>query len=148
MTTKTPLDEAIAKSPDTMRVIERRAKAVPPWVYEQATGELFHYDTGESVGKGYSGRPSALNDTKQEHLKGIGPIPRGLYAIGHPRGSEKTGRFVMDLTPLGHFALGRSGLQIHGDNKEGNNSASSGCIVMHPAIRSAIANGSPILQVI
>ena len=148
MTEKTPLEQAVTKSPDTMRVIERRAKAVPPWVYEQKTGELYHYDNGDLVGKGYSGRPSALNDTKQEHLKGIGPIPRGLYAIGHPRGSEKTGRFVMDLTPLGHMALGRTGLQIHGDNKEGNRTASSGCIVLGPRERSEIANGSPILQVI
>lgn len=145
---ETPLEKAVAKSPDMARVIERRAKAIPPWVYEQKTGFLFHYDNGDHVGTGYSGAPNSVNDGSKEHLKGIGPIPKGLYAIGHPRGSEKTGRFVMDLTPLGHMALGRSGLQIHGDNREGNRTASSGCIVLGPKERSEIANGSPLLQVI
>lgn len=143
MTTKTT-------SPDGKTIIKADPKkhAVAPWVYEQATGELFRFDSGDLVGKGYSGKASALNDGAQEHIKGVGPIPRGLYMIGRPRHSERTGRFVLDLTPLGHNAMGRSGFQIHGDNKNGDYSASQGCIVLHPKLRSEIAAGSPLIVVI
>lgn len=138
------------KSPDQIRTLVQDVskEAVRPWIYEQRTGELFHYNTGEFHARGYSGKMSALNDGSKEALKGIGPIPRGLYCIGSPRTSERTGRFVLDLIPLGHKALGRTGLQIHGDNKNGDYSASQGCIVLGPKERSDIANGSPLMLVI
>lgn len=139
------------KSPDgaTTIKVDQRKHAVQPWIYVQATGELFDYKTGEFVDRGYSGRgPIGLNKTDAEHLKGIGPVPRGLYLIGQPRQSERTGRFVLDLTPLGHKALGRSGFQIHGDNKTGDMSASQGCIVLQLKTRSTIAAGSPLIVVI
>lgn len=151
MTKPTAPSKAVAlMSPDQNRTLlhDVSKHAIRPWIYEQRTGELFHYDTGQFVAKGYSGSMSALNDSSQEHLKSVGPVPRGLYLIGSPRHSERTGRFVLDLTPLGHKALGRSGLQIHGDNKHGNFSASSGCIVIDPKTRSEIANGSPLIVVI
>lgn len=137
-------------SPDGARTLlhDVAKHAIRPWIYEVQSGELFHYDTGQFHARGYSGRQTALNNPAMEHLKGIGPIPRGLYMIAAPRTSERTGRFVLDLTPLGHKALGRSGFQIHGDNKNGDFSASQGCIVIGPKERSEIANGSPLIVVV
>lgn len=137
-------------SPDgaTTIKVDQRKHSVQPWIYVQATGELFDYKTGEFLDRGYSGRGTGLNRTDSEHLKGIGPVPRGLYMIGRPRTSERTGRFVLDLSPLGHVAMGRSGFQIHGDNKSGDMTASQGCIVLPLKTRSTIAAGSPLIVVI
>ena len=135
-------------SPDGMRSVAKVSDPIKPWTYEVETGDLFHWDTGAFTARGYSGKMNSLNKPADEHLKGLGPIPRGLYYIGRPRNSERTGRYVLDLTPIGHTALGRTGLQIHGDNKNGDYSASQGCIVIGPKERSEIANGSPLIAVV
>lgn len=132
---------------DGKRISTKRF-CVGPWIYHSRTGELFHHETGLHIATGYSGRPSAMNNPAMAHLKGIGPIPAGLYFIHQPRHSEKTGRFVLDLTPVGHKALGRTGLQIHGDNAARDGTASSGCIVLGPAIRTMISNGVALINVI
>jgi hypothetical protein len=44
----------------------------------------------------------------------------------------------MDLTPVGHNALGRAGFLIHGNNV--TNDASTGCVILGPAFRTQIAN--------
>lgn len=126
-----------------------RAIAKPPgcWFYDQSTGDLFD-ENGEWVDKGYSGKlPMGLNNPHQEKFAGIGPVPAGLYYIGLPRTSEKTGPFVLDLTPIGHKAYGRTGLQIHGDNAKGNMSASSGCLIFPRTTRGKIAGGPPLIKV-
>lgn len=43
----------------------------------------------------------------------------------------------MNLTPLGHNALGRTGFMIHGNNIQDN--ASQGCVILGPTIRQQIA---------
>lgn len=117
------------------------------WLYDQSSGDLYDKD-GEFIAKCYSGALGVgLNNPHQEKFVGIGPVPRGLYYIGLPRTSEKTGPFVLDLTPIGHTAYGRRGLQIHGDNKKGNMSASSGCIVTERAVRTKIAAGPSLIRV-
>lgn len=105
------------------------------WTYKQLTGELYW---GKSlVGKGYSGHGDGRNNPSCEDMPNYGPIPRGRYTIGAPRFSSKTGRFVMDLEPVGHDACGRTAFQIHGDNK--TNDASHGCIIMSYPVRTKIA---------
>ena len=44
----------------------------------------------------------------------------------------------MNLQPINHNALGRSGFMIHGNNVQNN--ASQGCIILGPALRQQIAN--------
>ena len=67
-----------------------------------------------------------------------GPIPSGQYKIGKPMFSAKTGPYAIALTPIGHKALGRRNFQIHGDNKNLNYSASSGCIILQKKYREMI----------
>lgn len=123
------------------------ASPVGAWHYDQSTGALYD-ESGEFVIEGYSGKAKlGLNNPHQESAIGIGPVPRGLYYIGLPRHSEKTGPFVLDLTPIGHKAHGRTGLQIHGDNADANKSASSGCIILPRPVRTRIAGGPPLLKV-
>lgn len=105
------------------------------WSWVQAEGAL--YRDGKRVAVGYSGRGEGRNNPALQHVRATGPIPAGRYRIAKPRTSSQTGPFVLDLTPIGHDALGRSAFQIHGDNATGT--ASSGCIILPRAVRESIA---------
>jgi hypothetical protein len=115
------------------------------WKYDQSAGELSR--NGKVVARGYSGKGSAKNDPDMEHVRATGPIPRGMWKIGEPHRSAKTGPYAMNLTPVGHDAKGRSAFQIHGDNATGT--ASSGCIILGPAQRRLIwESGDHDLEVV
>ena len=59
------------------------------------------------------------------------------------------GPLTMDLTSIGHKALGRTHFRIHGDNKQMNFTASDGCIILSRPIRARIANsGDTRLEVV
>ncbi len=111
-----------------------------PWRYQQSTGNLTN-PAGEVVGQGYSGHGPGVNDPDQQHVKMVGPIPRGAWAIGSffddPAGK---GPIVSDLNAQpGTETFGRSGFMIHGDNSEADHSASEGCIILPRPLRSMIA---------
>lgn len=108
------------------------------FVYAQKTGKLTL--DGKEVGKGYSGHGDGKNNPDQEKVKDVGPIPAGLYKIGEPFKHEKAGAMTMRLTPDGHKAHDRTGLLIHGDNGKGDESASTGCVVLKPEYRKTIAD--------
>lgn len=108
------------------------------WQYSQKTGELTY--NGTLVGAGYSGAPTGRNNPQMQGVRNIGPIPQGKYKIGTPRNSADHGSHVMDLTPVGHNALGRTNFLIHGERRNGPpGNASRGCIIMRPVIRNQIS---------
>lgn len=93
------------------------------------------------VGIGYSGHGDGLNNPAAQTEHDIGPIPQGEWTIGaffdDPGGK---GPIVCDLTPLPEtLTFGRSGFMIHGDNSQGNHSASHGCIILGRKYREMIA---------
>ena len=102
------------------------------WEYSQASGVLNFYGNFEWVG--YSGDRMALNDAVFEGDPFTGPIPKGRYrmSVGFLPGRMPP---VLELTPVGHSALGRSGFFIHGDNHNLNGTASKGCIILPPKVR-------------
>jgi hypothetical protein len=121
------------------------------WLYEQATGDLFH--NGTFVGTGYSGRGKTRSEGRNnEHVEAIvkvGPIPRGKWRIGKPVNSEHTGPFSLPLkqVPPRPLRFGRTAFLIHGNNKADN--ASEGCIILARAIRDQIvASGDTDLEVV
>lgn len=109
------------------------------WSWDQSEGGL--YLDGRLLGRGYSGRGAGRNNPAMEAVREVGPIPAGRWRIGPPRTSARTGPHVMDLTPVGHDAHGRSAFQIHGDNAAGD--ASSGCIVLPRVHRELISKNGP-----
>lgn len=120
------------------------------WTYQQSTGDLTD-PQGVFMGKGYSGHGQGLDNPADEQIRAVGPLPCGWYTIGaffdDPGGK---GPIVAHLAPSqGTETFGRSGFMIHGDNSEGNHSASEGCIVLNRSLRKAIAaSGDTALQVI
>lgn len=106
------------------------------WVYSIKTGMLTH--DGSFEGTGYSGRGAGRNNPNYDHIRNIGPLPRGVYTIGKARDGGKLGPLVMALTPdPSNDMFGRAGFFMHGDNRDGD--ASHGCIVLGHALRQLIA---------
>lgn len=109
------------------------------WKYSQKTGQLYS-PAGSCVGDGYSGRGAGLNNSDQQNVADVGPIPQGEWSIGSffddPGGK---GAMVAHLTPVaGTTTFGRSGFMIHGDNAALDHTASEGCIIMARGLREMV----------
>lgn len=124
------------------------------WTFKQSSGE--YLDPGLSVKiVGYSGgdcgrSPEGVNNPECESQRRVGPIPKGRYTISSPIDHPRLGAYVLFLTPdKDNEMFGRSGFAIHGDNKELNQSASEGCIIIPRLVREEVwLSGDHRLQVI
>lgn len=106
------------------------------WTYYQSTGELWH--KRKLIGTGYSGNLTNKNNPDRQHVKGMGPIPRGTYRIGGHTSTR--GPMTINLKQTSGESYGRSLFRIHGEKKAPAipGFASEGCIIMGPHIRSKI----------
>ncbi len=109
-------------------------------VYYQKKGTLMDMED-RGVGQGYSGAPGHVNEPADERLKEQGVIPCGTWTVGPVIwNSHETGRkgenlikLVPDQTTAERVrAMGRDpySFYIHADNRQHNQSASEGCIIM------------------
>lgn len=108
--------------------------------YSQSSGCLYLVDAENGralIGRGYSGAAGHVNRPESQRLVARGPIPCGVWRMDPPLASHpRLGPKVIPLEPAdAQTAQGRSGFFVHGDNKRGDNSASSGCIVMPGSVR-------------
>jgi hypothetical protein len=119
------------------------------WTYNSKSGELKD-DEGNLVGSGYSGHGAGINNPDLEADPDVGPIPRGTYTIGDFFNDPEKGPIVAHLTPWSNTnVFRRSGFMLHGDNFQGNESASLGCIIMPRCARLSVKNsGQTILLVV
>lgn len=118
------------------------------WVWDQSAGTMSR--NGKVEGRGYAGHEWGKNNPDAEAVKGIGPVPCGIWAIGTPHDSPNTGRYTMNLDPRtvpdDH---GRSAFRIHGDSTAHPGEASHGCIILPRAVREEIwASGDRTLEVV
>ena len=127
------------------------------FVYSQSTGQITHQPSASAgggppapVGTGYAGIGPGLDNPSAQNLSNVGPIPQGTYDIGQQRSSPNTGPGILPLTPQpGTNTFGRHSFQFHGDNRQGNQSASNGCIVTKRSTRDRIANSADkVLRVV
>ena len=127
------------------------------WIYHQGTGQIQHQDANGNtidVGTGYSGQGNGLNNPDMQNAQNVGPIPQGTYDIQQQQ-NNTTGAghdlpASMRLTPQdGTDTFGRDGFIIHGDNSNGDQSASEGCIILNRNTRNQIGNsGDTTLRVV
>lgn len=119
------------------------------WTFNSKTGQLKDW-YGNLVGTGYSGHGAGVNNPDMEADADVGPIPRGTYTIGPFFDDPEKGPMVAHLVPWpGTNDFGRSGFMLHGDNSQGNESASLGCIIMPRGARLSVKNsGGGILLVV
>lgn len=111
------------------------------FVYSQSTG-LFYIEDFDgnraAFARGYSGFGVDRDDPDAEGKAGRGPIPRGVWKIGVPVHHIRLGPLAFPLQPIGHDAYHRSEFFIHGDNRRGDKSASTGCIILDRPSRECI----------
>lgn len=125
------------------------------WRYEifnAATGGGILTFNGDFQTAAYSGIGEGLNNVLMQAVQNVGPVPCGRYKMLPAIFSEHTGPLAIRLVPIGHDAQKRTDLEIHGDNKAHNGTASHGCIIAGPAVRAHINDcikaGSDELEVV
>lgn len=84
----------------------------------------------------YAGRDAGKNNPAMQDVKGIGPLPCGLYEACEPHDDAVVGAYAMRLTPSpANEMFGRNSFFLHGDSVEHPGLASHGCIVLPRALR-------------
>lgn len=112
---------------------------VKSWKYSQSTGDLTSPE-GAKISRGYSGNGPGRNNPNLQNVRGVGPIPQGLYQIGWQYMDGQKGPCVMRLLPFQDTeTFGRDGFLIHGDSIKAPGSASHGCIILGRPIREHLA---------
>jgi len=111
------------------------------WIYKQSTGELRRQALDAPlIATGYAGRGDGKNNTAMEGVKNIGPLPRGLYAIGAAYTDSKRGSVCIPLwDDKANDMKGRSGFLIHADSIAAPGEASEGCIIFSLPTRKLLA---------
>jgi hypothetical protein len=108
------------------------------WIYEQESGKLFC--RGEHVASGYSGFAEGRNNPAMEHVRFIGPIPRGTYRIGYEEQTGAYGPVALPLTPCeGTMAHGRRMFMIRSDSRHLPGTAPHCPLVLPQDIRMVLA---------
>lgn len=106
--------------------------------YSQSTGILLQ--DGRELGHGYSGNGIWRDKPEFQNVHSHGPLPRARYIICAPSVHPHLGPVAMALMPYnGSEMFLRGDFFIHGDNAQGDFSASDGCIVMPLSVRIAVA---------
>lgn len=117
--------------------------------YFISTGEMT-IDT-KVIGRGYSGRSKGINDARMMFVRGLGPIPCGVWDMALPMEHPRLGPVAIALNPRkGTDTQGRSEFFVHGDNQSMDRSASSGCIILDRKVRDKLAAAlvaDPVLYV-
>lgn len=113
------------------------------WYWHQGRGVLTR--DGEIISRGYSGKGRGKNNPALEGIRGLGPIPRGLWRIKNVYNSANVGPYALTLHAVDikpdddiHQVTGRSAFRIHGDSIKNPGDASNGCIILPRKIREKI----------
>lgn len=122
------------------------------WTFEQRTGKLYN-PSGAVVATGYAGgncgkNPEGKNNPELQSVKGVGPLPVGMYTRGEVLMASHLGPFAIPLLPnSGNDMLGRGGFYVHGDTTPSGN-ASEGCIIVPRAVRELFYASTEPLEVV
>lgn len=118
------------------------------WTYVQLDGDFSH--EGQHVGFGYAGRGEGKNNPVMQSVKGIGPLPVGVYRAEAPEDHPTVGRYAIHLIPdPANEMYGRASFFMHGDSSEHPGLASHGCIVLARAFRAQFWNsGDHMIRVV
>jgi RHS repeat-associated protein len=159
----TPVQQPAAQQPSAQPSGPGPTQPTQPahghWEYSQTTGQMVHVladGTRVSAGTGYSGRGAGQNNPGAQYQSNTGPIPQGDWRIGPQQDNVTRGPHPhtlaasMRLESLpGTVTRTRAGFLIHGDNARGNNSASTGCVVLDRTVRDQIGrSGDNVLRVV
>lgn len=104
------------------------------WLYKQSTGEL--YKDGALIAIGYSGVLTNKNNPDREQVRGMGPIPRGIWRIGISTLSKGPLTIILHHVSGNVYGRDMRTFRVHGDKRNGiSGFASAGCIIVNPHAR-------------
>ncbi len=126
------------------------------WKFESGTGKIWG-STNNYLGIGYAGQGAGKCNPEMENVKGIGPLPHGLwkpvqfFAV-HPT----VGKDAVRVDPADQETLdrvkkyGRDPMSffMHGDSIEHPGLASHGCMVEQHDIRIKFWEEKPLIDVV
>jgi len=126
------------------------------WKFSQVNGRVWD-SNGSLLGQGYAGRDAGKNNPAMENVKGIGPLPHGLWKPVelfevHPT----VGKFAVRVEPADDETLQRvigygrdpKSFFMHGDSVEHPGLASHGCMVEQRPVRERFWSEKPLIEVI
>jgi hypothetical protein len=88
-----------------------------------------------------SGEGAGLDNPAHQDLSGDGPIPVGLYTIGHGDSEHPAlGSMVVRLTPIAGNR-NRADFFMEGDNRPRGVAPSEGCIFANLGVRALVSSG-------
>ncbi len=97
--------------------------------YSQTKGEWTN-DAGAVLVSGcYAGIGGSKNNPAAQMMRNAGPLPQGVYDIGHLQKFAHLGPAMPLIPQPGNVMFGRSGFYIHLDNPAHIGYSSDGCIV-------------------
>jgi hypothetical protein len=123
-------------------------------IFHQKTG-LIDLSNGEHS-QGYAGHGEGKNNPEMENVRGVGPLPHGIYvAVSMFHHHPDLGAYAMLLQPDEEtkariIALGRDpgSFFCHGDSYMHPGDASDGCIILDRVTRLWIWNNDHAIKVI
>lgn len=80
------------------------------WKYEQSTGKM--YKDGKLIETGYSGALTNKNNPDRQHVKGLGPLPRGTYKIAGHSNSKGPITIILEQTSGESFVVQSSAFMV------------------------------------
>lgn len=119
--------------------------------YSQSKGTMISGDGSIVFVDGYAGRGDGKNNPAMQNVKGIGPLPQGVYRMTDVVEGSHLGAYAIRLVPLpANIMFGRGDFFIHGDSASHPGEASDGCIIKSPALlrRKCFAEKDKLLRVI
>lgn len=117
-------------------------------IYVQSTGEIALQNGGFELpfAIGSAGAGEGRNNPSQDHVRNVGPIPRGRYRLSAMAHNRFASPAIFCIPEADTDTKGRSGFWIHGGSK------SEGCILLQyrdrTFIAAAIAAGFSTLTVV
>jgi len=111
------------------------------WTYHQSTG-LYELD-GVEISYGWSGYEDAINIPAMQDIPGIGPIPRGIWAmLDPPFDDAECGPYCLRLTPaLDTKTFCRNAFLCHGRSQARPFDSSKGCLIADLPTRTKMWKG-------
>ncbi len=97
--------------------------------YSQTKGEWTNAAGLMLVSGCYAGMGPAKNDPGSQRLKNAGPLPQGVYTLGHLQHFGHLGPAMPLVPDVANQMFGRAGFYVHLDNPAHIGYSSDGCIV-------------------
>lgn len=111
------------------------------FTYQQKTGQFWDHN-GNEYYLGYAGSltGNGKNDPEKQHVRNVGPLPRGLYLMEEVSHHDKFKRCIRLVPEDESIMFNRDAFYIHGFSSKKPDDSSLGCPIMSKNWRHALCD--------